>query len=185
MSDQDAVLDLPPFEKGGRKLSFAYGAIGLRGGGRRLTFLGVNAADAAVVAVFTGKAAVFGKRGGGDFTGAEFSRHLDDKGVNVLGELGELLKGGNAGTCVGFPVGFEGDRDKDALPLALHGADDRWVRQHKAVHLEALAAQFFHCFGVGVPARFYYRVDCREIEHACREGGAIAGGAVLPDGEQV
>ena len=27
MSDQDAVLDLPPFEKVGRKLSFAYGVI--------------------------------------------------------------------------------------------------------------------------------------------------------------
>ncbi len=28
MSDQDAVLDLPPFEKVGRKLYFAYGAMG-------------------------------------------------------------------------------------------------------------------------------------------------------------
>jgi hypothetical protein len=27
MSDQDAVLDLPPFEKVGRKLYFAYGAM--------------------------------------------------------------------------------------------------------------------------------------------------------------
>ena len=34
MSDQDAVLDLPPFGKGGRKLYFAYGAINLCWKGR-------------------------------------------------------------------------------------------------------------------------------------------------------